>query len=164
MFQIANCPAGTLSIMARPRGGEYLADEIAYLKQMGVHTLVSLVEDDEVVVCDLTEEKAIAGASGLRFIRFPIADRGVPNNKQFAEHLAGDLTTELRTGRQVVIHCRAGIGRSALIAACVLSALGVPLENAWDEISRARGVAVPDTDEQREWVERLMSPRRGEGL
>jgi protein-tyrosine phosphatase len=55
-------------------------------------------------------------------------------------------------GRTVVIHCRAGIGRSAVIAACALICSGQDVGTAFNEISRSRGVMVPDTDEQREWV------------
>jgi hypothetical protein len=35
---------------------------------------------------------------------------------------------------------------------------GIPLETAWLEISVARDCLVPDTEEQREWVDRTMRP------
>jgi protein-tyrosine phosphatase len=58
----------------------------------------------------------------------------------------------LRAGRGVGIHCRIGVGRSALLAVCVLAALGVPVESAWVSVGRARGMSVPDTLAQRAWV------------
>jgi len=45
-----------------------------------------------------------------------------------------------------------GIGRSALIAACLLKSQGIGVDEAFAMIARARGFAVPDTEGQREWV------------
>jgi protein-tyrosine phosphatase len=43
-----------------------------------------------------------------------------------------------------------GIGRSALIAACLLKSQGIGVDEAFAMIARARGFSVPDTEEQRE--------------
>ena len=50
------------------------------------------------------------------------------------------------------IHCRAGIGRSSLMAACALVCIGVEAKAALALIGAARGLTVPDPDEQRERV------------
>lgn len=152
LFTIANVPAGKLSIMARPRGGEWLADEITCLKKDGVDTLLSLLEDAEIDDCGLFDEKRLAGEAGIVFRRYPITDRHVPSDRAQTRAIVASLAEELRAGRHVVIHCRAGIGRSALMAACVLIDLGMATDNAWDMISKSRGVAVPDTEAQRRWV------------
>lgn len=59
---------------------------------------------------------------------------------------------ELVAGRSIAIHCRAGIGRASLVAAAVLRMLGVSGEEALARISASRGLAVPDTEAQRQWV------------
>jgi protein-tyrosine phosphatase len=58
----------------------------------------------------------------------------------------------LRNGRCMAIHCRAGIGRSSIIAACALICSGLGAEQALAMIAASRGLTVPDTDEQRDWV------------
>jgi protein-tyrosine phosphatase len=58
-------------------------------------------------------------------------------------------------GKAVAIHCRQGVGRSALVAACVLASLGERPDGALERVARARGCPVPDTAEQREWVLRF---------
>src|SRR5215467_12015677 len=63
-------------------------------------------------------------------------------------------TEYLRQGKAVGVHCRAGIGRSSMIAACALIRTGLSVELAFRMIEKARGCSVPDTPEQREWVER----------
>ena len=52
----------------------------------------------------------------------------------------------------VGIHCLAGIGRSPLLAACVLLKLGVSEERVFPILSQARGAQVPDTSVQVKWL------------
>jgi predicted protein tyrosine phosphatase len=87
----------------------------------------------------------MAREAGLRFERFPIPDRGVPASVARARALWVDLADRLRAGRSVGIHCRAGIGRSSLMAAGVLLEIGVSEDPAWAVIAAARRWAVPDT-------------------
>jgi hypothetical protein len=49
-----------------------------------------------------------------------------------------------------------GIGRSPLLLACILVSRGLAAEDAWKAIGTARGLPVPDTVEQREWLARHM--------
>jgi protein-tyrosine phosphatase len=72
------------------------------------------------------------------------------------------ILDELWAGKTVAVHCRMGIGRSALIAACLLKSQGIGVDEAFAMISRARGFSVPDTEEQREWVQGFAACRRGE--
>jgi protein-tyrosine phosphatase len=58
----------------------------------------------------------------------------------------------LWAAKAVAVHCRMGIGRSALIAACLLKSQCIGVDKAFAMIARARGFSVPDTEEQREWV------------
>ena len=146
--------AGRLSTMARPRGGAWLAEELTALVHDGVDRLVCLLTDTELVELDLSEESALASAAELDFRRFPIPDLTVPAPGPFRD-LARELVQDLLADRAVVIHCRAGIGRSSLLAAAVLKVEGYDAEEAWQLITEARGLPVPDTDEQREYVGRL---------
>jgi protein-tyrosine phosphatase len=59
----------------------------------------------------------------------------------------------LASGRNVVIHCRQGVGRTGLVAACLLVARGESPETAVEKLSAARGVSTPETAEQRRWID-----------
>jgi protein-tyrosine phosphatase len=141
-----------LAIMPRPRSGEWLADEIAGWERLGVQTVVSLLEPSEVSELDLVKEESLCLAANLQFISFPIPDRGVPSNSAMFSNLLTTLKTQIQSGRSVAIHCRAGIGRSGLLGACVLNSFGVEPTSAFQMLGRARGVSVPDTDAQIAWV------------
>jgi protein-tyrosine phosphatase len=141
-----------LAIMPRPRSGEWLADEIAGYQRLGIKTIVSLLELDEVRELDLVDEESFCRAANLQFLSFPIADRGVPSNRVEFAKFVESIALRLRSDDSVAIHCRAGIGRSGLLAACVLGAFGVAPDSAFTMLGRARGVVVPDTDAQVAWV------------
>jgi protein-tyrosine phosphatase len=137
--------------MPRPRAGDWLAGEVDSWKNAGLDSIVSLLEDSEIAVLGLQQEQGLCEETGLEFIRFPIPDRGVPASVDKFAELIHSLVQQLRNGSGVGIHCRMGIGRSALVAAHVLVALGVPVESAWASIEQSRGLPVPDTSEQRTW-------------
>ena len=148
--------------MPRPRGGDWLGDELQALAKAGVNVLVSLLTADEVAELELQDEERLCGDCGLRFISFPIPDRGVPFSIAEAGRTIDLILEELQAGKAVAVHCRMGIGRSALIAACLLKSQGIGVDEAFAMISRARGFSVPDTEEQREWVKGFAEVRRGE--
>lgn len=144
--------AGRLAIMARPRAGDWLDDEISGWRVQGIDTVVSLLEPEEVSELGLQREAALCRALGIEFLSFPIPDRGIPESLRDAVGLAQWLTTRIGEARVVAVHCRAGIGRSSLIAACTLVCSGIEPAMAFEAIGRARGVSVPDTEGQRDWV------------
>ena len=67
------------------------------------------------------------------------------------------IDKELTSGTNVVLHCRQGIGRSGLVAACLLVAKGVEVKAAIKRLSAARDVQIPETDEQRRWIDHFAS-------
>lgn len=109
-------------------------------------------EPHEIRELELAAEESLCLGLNLQFISFPIPDRGVPSNPANLSKLLTALEAQLRSGNSVAVHCRAGIGRSGLIGACVLNAFGVDPDAVFGVLSRARGVIVPDTDAQVAWV------------
>jgi protein-tyrosine phosphatase len=137
--------------MSCPRGGDWLADEVESLRRDGISVIVSALTESEVAERQLTAEPKLATQAGLTYISFPIPDRGVPTAAG-ATDLVSRLEERLAAGRFIVVHCRAGIGRSSLIVAIVLVREGVSPTDAWQRIGTARGLPVPDTEEQRTWL------------
>jgi len=144
--------AGRLAIAARPRGGDWLEEEVRLWRQAGLDVIVSLLTPDEVAEFDLAKEGAACRKHGVEFNSLPIADRGVPASRKSVLTLAHALGERLAAGKRVAVHCRQGIGRSALLAACLLVIVGEAPETAFGRIRLARGCPVPDTPEQQEWV------------
>src|SRR6266516_3803783 len=61
------------------------------------------------------------------------------------------LRARLRSGFDVLVHCRGGLGRGGLIAARLLVELGSKPENAIGQVRRARPGAI-ETLEQEDYV------------
>jgi protein-tyrosine phosphatase len=138
--------------MARPRADDWLESEISSWKSSCVDLVVSLLERDEVSELGLQREAELCRSNGIDFMSFPIPDRGLPESQKEALRISRLLAAGLRDGRSIAIHCRAGIGRSSTIAACALICSGIEAHEALALIKAARGLLVPDTDEQRDWV------------
>ena len=143
---------GRIAIMARPRAGDWLKSEINDWRDLGIDVVVSLLEQEEISELALQHEAALCRALGIDFISCPIPDRGVPESRPKILRLARSLVASVQDGRSIAIHCRAGIGRSSLMAACLMICSGVGAEEAFELIREARGLSVPDTDAQRDWV------------
>jgi protein-tyrosine phosphatase len=140
--------------MARPMGGNELAAEIRGLADGGVNVLVSLLSDEEIAESGLAGEQATAEAAGLTFLQLQTSDLHVPERDDVLA-MARTLRSRLDEGASVVVHCHAGIGRSSTLAAAVLLLEGLPPDRAWNQITAARGVQVPDTPAQRQFIETL---------
>jgi protein-tyrosine phosphatase len=146
---------GRLAVMPRPRGGDWLEDEIEAFRHMGVDVMVSALKESEEEQLELTRESEFCQAKGLEFVSFPIADGTVPSSEKAVGELVGLLGARLAAGKSVAIHCRAGIGRCTVLAACVLASSGMQSQAAFESIQQARGCQVPDKKEQAEWVDRF---------
>lgn len=143
---------GWFAIVPRPRGGEWLEDEVRAWREGGLDVIVSLLTPVEAVELGLTEEANTAQATDLEFLQFPISDYGVPTSTEDALALLEKLDKALREGKNVGIHCRQGIGRSATIASSLLVLRETDPDEALNRVASARGRSVPDTPEQRKWV------------
>ena len=142
-----------LAIVPRPRGGDWLEDEVSQMKRAGVDVLVSMLEADEVAELGLLAEAELCAAGGIIFRSFPIPDRETPTSTVAFSRFVDDLRAEVHAGRSVAVHCRASIGRSSLLLAALLTAEGYKPDDAFRRLSTARGLQVPDTPEQVCWVE-----------
>ncbi|HEX2914731.1 MAG TPA: dual specificity protein phosphatase family protein [Chloroflexia bacterium] len=152
IYSIDSLKSGKLSIMAHPRGRDWLEDEIKALVEEKVDVIVSLLTEDEVGELGLTQEYYICRVNSIIYESFPISDRAVPPLNETTQKFLAKLQSYLAGGKHVAVHCRVGIGRSALIAASLLVQNGFSVDAAFDVLATVRGRNLPDTEEQREWV------------
>jgi protein-tyrosine phosphatase len=145
-----------VGMMARPRGAESLEAEVLAWKSASVSAVVCLLEHHEIRELELRDESTLCAKLDIKFHHFPIRDRGVPESSQAVAALVGTLHANLISGLAVALHCRAGIGRTGLISACLLHALDTPHHQIFSILSKSRGLTMPDTDAQIEWVKKYV--------
>ncbi len=152
IFWIKGDPPAPLAIVLRPRGGDWLEEELLRMKNNGIQTIVSLLEKQEAAFLDLSDEGRVAKQVGMQFLSFPIPDTQIPSDPDAFQNFVHYLVGRLRAGEHIGIHCRGSVGRATLTAACALIHLGWLPRSALAAIQTARGCPVPDTQEQEQWI------------
>lgn len=142
----------SLATMPRPRGNDWLEDEIISYKKSGVDVVVSLLERSEIYELEIESEEFWCNEKGMIFLNYPIGDRQTPKSFTETSEFVRKLQNFITQGKKIAIHCRQGIGRASLIAVGVLVLQGYSVENAFEKITESRGCKVPDTQEQIDWV------------
>lgn len=154
---------GSLAVASRPRGGDWLDDELADLERQGIDLIVSCLTPLEEAELDLEDESEAASRRGIAFVRIPMEDRGTPASTAKVDEVVREMDKHRASGGHVAVHCRQGLGRAPLVVAAALVRSGMGPEDAWSLIAERRDKPVPDTEEQGQWIqsfaERRPSPR-----
>lgn len=155
IYWITDLANGKLGMMPRPRGNDWLEEDIKRLSLQDVDVLVSLLEKNEITELGLSNEEAICIQYGIRFFNYPIIDRGVPSSKSAFFQLLEKIGAGLSEHKKVVVHCRIGIGRTSLLCASLLLNIGFNRKDVFEYLSEIRTLRVPDTAAQENWVKEL---------
>lgn len=156
IYWIDEFEKGAIGMMARPKGGEWLENEIAILKNTNIDCVVCLIEYHEMLELNIEKEEFYCNENNIEFIHFPIKDYSLPKKNKYLD-LIEDINERLKLNQKIVIHCRMGIGRTSTVTAGVLIKNNIHIEDVFEFISLKRTIEVPDTEEQKEWVLSLMN-------
>ena len=133
---------------------------VARLLEAGVNSFIDLTQPGEV------EPYEAALPVSIDYLRKPIRDHGTPMVPEQMAEILGCLRAALREGRRVYLHCRAGIGRTGMVAGCLLVEQGLSGDDALTELNRlwrqsaraSQWPAVPETEEQIAYVRHWSGP------
>ncbi len=119
-------------------------------EEYDTEVLVSLLERGEYSDLGIDELFQKAEEMGIEVLHLPIPNYGVPMDTEEGNYrpMIKDVVERLREGQTVVVHCRGGLGRSGLVAASVLVALGHPAEEAIRIVREAREGAIETPDQE----------------
>ena len=130
-----------------------LSIDLDAIRNWGAAAVVTLVEPSELVLLRVENLGEEVRRRGMLWVHLPIADVSTPDER-FEHNWAssGDaLRTLLRDGRDILVHCRGGLGRAGTIAARLLVELGMEPAVAIRRVRAVRPGAV-ETPEQEKYV------------
>src|SRR6185503_17119851 len=96
-----------VAVATRPRGGDWLKDDLAEAQRLGVRRIVSCLTSEEESDLGLSSEAEDARSLGLQFVPVRITDMGIPGPgvvEEALSHIARSPDPEGKTA----IHCRQG--------------------------------------------------------
>jgi atypical dual specificity phosphatase len=132
---------GELAGMACPGRFADLQEDLLYLRQQRVRSIVSLTE----YPLDLRTVESL----GFEYLHLPIPDYHAPTAAQVWTFL--NFLERQRGAGAVVVHCAAGQGRTGTILACALVYRGLSAEEAIRTVRRLRPPSI-DTESQEAFV------------
>ena len=128
-----------------------LAIDLDAIQDWGAAAVVTLLEPKELVLLRVEHLGEEVNRRRMLWFHLPIADVSTPDDG-FERNwdLAGDaLRTLLRIGRDVLVHCRGGLGRAGTIAARLLTELGMEPAIAISRVRAVRPGAIETQDQEK---------------
>lgn len=108
------------------------------VKVYDARVLVSLLAPHEYAKFGIADLPTAARKHGLEFLSLPIEDGGVPPSVSEAVVIVKQILERRQSTGTVVVHCRGGLGRTGLIAACCLTTAGHEADRAIAVVREAR--------------------------
>ena len=115
--------------------GNIHRQQVNGLAELGIGAIVDLRAEAK-------DDEALFAQHGIRFLYLPVRDHWSPSQAQLREG-ADWVLAHVGGGGKALVHCRSGIGRSAVLACCTLMRHGLDLPSALRLVrSRRWGVAL----------------------
>jgi ADP-ribosyl-[dinitrogen reductase] hydrolase len=130
-----------------------LSLDLDAIRDWGAAAVVTLVEQNELVTLRVERLGEEVLRRKMLWFHFPIIDVSTPDEgfERQWEAAGNELRTLLRSGRDVLVHCRGGLGRAGTIGARLLIELGMEPATAIRQVRAARPGAI-ETNEQERYV------------
>ncbi|WP_309570516.1 cyclin-dependent kinase inhibitor 3 family protein [Deinococcus sp.] len=127
-------------------------EDMRTLAQSGAQVVAPLIEDFEFDLLGMDGYHRAAATHGLRVVPCPIPDGSVPRDAADFTLYIDDLMTLLLDGQAVVVHCRGGLGRAGLAAACLLVQAGMTPDDAIGLVRKTRSPNAIETPAQERFI------------
>jgi ADP-ribosyl-[dinitrogen reductase] hydrolase len=130
-----------------------LALDLNAIRDWGAAAIVTLLEPNELVLLRVEHLGEEVRRRGILWFHLPIADVSTPDEAFERQWVSAGATLRglLRSGRDVLVHCRGGLGRAGTIGARLLIELGMEPAIAIRRVRAVRPGAI-ETGEQMKYV------------
>ena len=121
------------------------------IRDWGAAAVVTLLESAELKLLRVDGLGEEVLRRNMLWFHLPIVDVSVPSEKFEREWVVagGELRSILRSGSDVLVHCRGGLGRAGTIAALLLVELGMEPVTAIASVRAVRPGAIETSDQEK---------------
>jgi protein-tyrosine phosphatase len=160
---LCQCPG---KILQKGRDGKprnrNIKQDLEDFKAQGVSMVVCLLNDYELrtIGVKIDVYKAILKKLDVEFIQYPILEMAAPASvREVEESVLNPISAALFQGREVLVHCRGGIGRAGTIASCLLLKLRLSPtpESAISLVRRKRDPRCVESRKQEDFIREYFS-------
>lgn len=139
----------TIALSPLP-GKTNLLEDIQKIKEAGIKDVVTLVDQKELDDNNLKDFFTQMKNSDINVYHSPITDFGLPREEQM-DSILRHVQTQLDSGKNVLIHCMGGYGRSGTVMGCYARRY-LNVEDPLEYVRNVRGESAIETEEQEAFV------------
>jgi protein-tyrosine phosphatase len=115
---------GRIFMGRAPGYGADTSEHLREIKALGISKVYCLQEEEELLYIsnggeNIAKRRESLSELGIELVHSPVKDFGVPSKEQASE-LADSVLSDVRSGKNILIHCMGGLGRTGTMSACVL--------------------------------------------
>ena len=134
-----------------------LAVDLDAVRDWGATAVITLVEPKELTLLKVERLGEEVLRRNMLWFNLPIVDASIPDQRfeDKWESAGKQVRALLRGGRDVLVHCRGGLGRAGMIAARLLVELGTKPAEAIASVRAVRPGAIETSEQERFVRERV---------
>lgn len=163
---LTHCPGRCEPGSGEERRRQAVQSDLVSIDHWRAQALVTLMPMDELRRVGAEQLGEETHRLGMAWYHLPIADMEPPDAgfERRWQYAGARLRELLRGGGRVMVHCRAGLGRSGTVAARLLVEMGVPPSEAVAQVRHARPGAIQTAAQENYVIEQRRIGEPGDRL
>jgi len=149
-----NC-LGLTILPGRQDFSRNLDEDIKEIKKQGIDVIIPLLTKDEMESYGVPDLIETYRRNNLEVLHLPIVDQKIPGREELRKLLLY-IDKAFSEGKNILLHCVGGLGRSGLVAACYLKHIGFNSAQAINFVREIRSPRAIETKIQEDFVKEFI--------